>query len=57
MHLHIRGLRLWDFLMGELSCLPHPSASTEPVIIEKNIVVEKENLLDDYEDRMASYES
>jgi hypothetical protein len=43
--------------MGELSCLPHPSASTEPVIIEKNIVVEKENLLDDYEDRMASYES
>jgi transposase InsO family protein len=25
MRLHMRGLRLWDFLTGELSCPPSPS--------------------------------
>jgi hypothetical protein len=36
---------------------PRPSAPPEPVIIEKTITAEKENLLADYEDRIASYES
>jgi hypothetical protein len=55
MRLHMRDLRLWDFLTGELSCLPRPSAPTELVIIEKTTTVEKEKLLTDYDyvDRMS----
>jgi hypothetical protein len=51
------GLRLWDFLTGELPCPPRPSAPIEPVITEKTTIAEKEKLLADYEDRLASYES
>jgi hypothetical protein len=54
MRLHMRGLRLWDFLMGELPCPPSPSQS---VISENTTAAEKECLLADYEDRLASYES
>jgi hypothetical protein len=43
--------------MGELPCLPRPLAPAEPVILEKTTTVEKEKLLADYEDRLASYES
>jgi hypothetical protein len=57
MRLHMRGLQLWDFLMSELPCLPHPSTPSEPVITKKTIAAEKEKLLTDYEDRLASYES
>jgi hypothetical protein len=57
MRLHICGLRLWDFLIGELPCAPRPSAPTEPVISDKTTIAEKEKLLADYEDRLASYES
>jgi hypothetical protein len=57
MHLHMRGLRLWDFLTGELPCPPRPSAPAEPVIPEKSTAAEKEKLLADYEDLLASYES
>jgi hypothetical protein len=57
MHLHMRSLRLWDFLTGELPCPPRPSAAVVPVILEKTIAAEKEKLLADYEDRLASYES
>jgi hypothetical protein len=53
----MRGLQLWDFLMSELPCLPHPSTPSEPVITKKTIAAEKEKLLTDYEDRLASYES
>jgi hypothetical protein len=57
MRLHMCGLRFWDFLTGELPCPPSPSASTQPVISEKTTVVEKERLIADYDDRLASYES
>jgi hypothetical protein len=57
MHLHMHGLRLWDFLTGELPCPPSPSAPAQPVISEKTTAAEKEQLLADYEDRLASYES
>jgi hypothetical protein len=57
MRLHMRELRLCDFLTGELPCLPSPSAPAQPVISEKTTAAEKENLLVDYEDRLASYES
>jgi hypothetical protein len=54
---HMCGLRLWDFLTGELPCPPSPSAPAQPMISEKTTAAEKEQLLADYEDRMASYES
>jgi hypothetical protein len=56
MRLHMRGL-LWDFLTGELPCPPSPSAPAQPMISEKTTAAEKERLLADYEDRLASYES
>jgi hypothetical protein len=57
MRLHMRGLHLCDFLMGELPYPPSPSAPAQPVISEKTTTAEKEKLLTDYEDRLASYES
>jgi hypothetical protein len=57
MRLHMRGLRLWDFLMGELPCPPSLLAPGQLVISEKTTTAEKEQLLTDYEDRLASYES
>jgi hypothetical protein len=57
MRLHMRGLRLWDFLTGELPCLPSPSAPAQPVITEKTTAAEKEALLANYDDYLASYES
>jgi hypothetical protein len=57
MRLHIRGLCLWDFLPGELPCLPSPSAPAQPVISKKTTTAMKEWLLADYEDRLASFES
>jgi hypothetical protein len=57
MRLHIRGIRLWDFFMGELPCPPRPSALAVTTIIEKTTAAEKEKFLADYEDRLASYES
>jgi hypothetical protein len=57
MRLHMCGLRLWDFLTGDLPCPPHPSAPTKLVITEKTTAAKKENHLIDYEDHLASYES
>jgi hypothetical protein len=57
MRLHMRGLQLCDFLTGELPCLPRSSAPAEPLITEKTTSAEKEKLLSDYEDCLASYES
>jgi hypothetical protein len=57
MRLHMRELRLWDFLTGELPCPSSPSTPAQPVILEKITAAEREWLLADYEDRLASYES
>jgi hypothetical protein len=57
MRLHMRGLRLWDFLTGELPCPPSPSTPDQPVISEKTTATEMERLLADYENRLASYKS
>jgi hypothetical protein len=57
MRLHMRGLRLWDFLTGEVPCPPSPSVPARPVISEKTTTAEKEKLLADYDYRLASYES
>jgi hypothetical protein len=50
-------LRLWDFLTGELPCPSSPSAPAQPMISEKTIAAERERLLADYEDCLASYKS
>jgi hypothetical protein len=47
MRLHMHGLRLWDFLTGELPCPPSPSVSAQPVISEKTTIAEKERLIVD----------
>jgi hypothetical protein len=51
------GLRLWEFLTGDLPCPPSPSARTQPVTLEKTTAAEKEMLIVNYDDRLASYES
>jgi hypothetical protein len=53
----MHGLRLWEFLMGELPCPSPPLAPAQPVIMEKTTTAEKEMLIIDYDDRMSSYES
>jgi hypothetical protein len=57
MRLHMRGLRLWDFLTGELPCPPSPSAPGPPMISKKTTAAEKEVLLADYDAHLTSYES
>jgi hypothetical protein len=47
MRLHMHGLRLWDFLTGELPCPPSPSVSAQLVISEKTTIAEKERLIVD----------
>jgi hypothetical protein len=56
MRVHMRGLQLWEFLTGELPCPPSPSAPAQPVISEKTTASEKERLIADYDDHLASYE-
>jgi hypothetical protein len=53
MRLHMRGLRLWDFLTSELPCPSLSSTPAQPVIMENTITTEKEVLLADYDDRMS----
>jgi hypothetical protein len=43
--------------MGKLPCPPPPSTHVQPVISEKTTAAEKERLVVDYDDRLASYES
>ena len=33
LRIHMRGLCLWEFLTGELSCPPRPTAPTSPVLL------------------------
>jgi hypothetical protein len=56
MCLHMRGLRLWDFLTGELPCPSPHLVPAQPVITKKTTAVE-ETLIVDYDDRLASYDS
>jgi hypothetical protein len=57
MCLHMRGLRLWEFLTGELPYPLSPSAPVQHVISEKTTATEKDVLIADYEDPLALYES
>jgi hypothetical protein len=55
--MHIRSLRLLEFLTSELPCPPSPLAPAQPVISEKTTNDEKEKLLTNCDDRLTSYES
>ncbi|WVZ93221.1 hypothetical protein U9M48_039219 [Paspalum notatum var. saurae] len=57
MHWHMRGLRLWEFLTGELPCPPCPKALEHPVVPEKASDDEKQKLLDDFAALEKSYEA
>jgi hypothetical protein len=52
----MRELRLWEFLTNELACPPPPLAPAQSVISKKTTAAEKERLIADYDDRLASYE-
>jgi hypothetical protein len=39
MCVHIRGLRLWGVLCGEVPCPPHPLAPLAPVLLTPPIIV------------------
>ncbi|WVZ70678.1 hypothetical protein U9M48_019321 [Paspalum notatum var. saurae] len=57
MRWHMRGLRLWEFLTGELPCPPSPMAPVRPEIPEKATDEAKEKLLADFSALEKSYES
>jgi hypothetical protein len=57
MRLHMHELRLWDFLTGELPFPLSPLAPAQPVLSKKTTTTEKEKILADYENCLASYKS
>ena len=57
MRWHMRGLRLWEFLTGELPCPPCPQAPASPVVPEKATDDEKQKILDDFAALEKSYEA
>jgi hypothetical protein len=48
MHLHKRGLQLWEFLTDELPYPPSPLAPAQSVISEKTTATKKEKLHANY---------
>ncbi|WVZ64725.1 hypothetical protein U9M48_014202 [Paspalum notatum var. saurae] len=57
MRWHMRGLRLWEFLTGELPCPPSPTAPVCPAVPNQATDDEKEKILADYDALVRSYES
>ncbi|WVZ97949.1 hypothetical protein U9M48_043445 [Paspalum notatum var. saurae] len=57
MRWHMRGLRLWEFLTGELPCPPTPTAPVPPVIPDQATDEDKTKLLDDFAALEKSYEA
>jgi hypothetical protein len=51
---YMRRLHLWEFLTGELPCSPSPLPPVQPVISKKTTTTEKERLIADYDDHLAS---
>ncbi|WVZ90217.1 LOW QUALITY PROTEIN: hypothetical protein U9M48_036539 [Paspalum notatum var. saurae] len=51
------GLRLWEFLAGQLPCPPCPSAPARPTVPKKATDEAKDKLLAEYDDLVKSYES
>ena len=53
----MRGLRLWEFLTGDIPCPPPPSVPVRPIISDKATDAEKTKILADYDASMESYAS
>jgi hypothetical protein len=51
---HMRGLRLWEFLTGDMPCPPPPVAPVRPTIPDKAADNMKMKLLDEYDASMDS---
>jgi hypothetical protein len=54
---HMRGLRLWEFLIGDILCPPPPVAPVMPTDPDKVVDDMKMKLLDEYDASMESYAS
>ena len=54
---HMRGLRLWEFITGDIPCPPPPVAPVKSIISDKATDAEKTKILADYDASMESYAS
>ena len=54
---HMRCLRLWEFITGDIPCPPPPVAPVKPIIPDKATDAEKTKILDNYDASMESYAS
>jgi len=54
---HMRGLRLWEFLTGDISCPLAPIVPARPTIPDNAIDAVKTKLVDEYDASMESYVS
>ena len=54
---HMRGLRLWEFITGDIPCPSPPVVPVKPTIPDKTTDDVKTKMLDDYDASMESYVS
>ncbi|WP_284123659.1 hypothetical protein, partial [Klebsiella pneumoniae] len=57
MRWHMRGLRLWEFLTGDLPCPPAPVAPVPLAIPDQATDEDKKKLQDDFAALEKSYEA
>ena len=57
LHWHMRGLRLWEFITGNIPCPSPPVVPIRPTIPDKANDDVKTKMLDDYDASMDSYAS
>ena len=53
----MRGLRLWEFITGDIPCPSPPVVPVKPTIPDKTTDDVKTKMLDDYDASMESYVS
>jgi hypothetical protein len=53
---HMRGLRLWEILTGDLKCTSCSAAPFPPNILEKASDDQKQELIAEYDDLLSCYE-
>ena len=53
----MRGIRLWEFITGDIPCPPPPVVLVKSTIPDKATDAEKTKILDDYDASMESYAS
>ena len=53
----MRGIRLWEFITGDISCPSPPVVPVKPTIPDKTTDDVKTKMLDDYDASVESYTS